>query len=77
VICRALQACGDIKFPTAICVISAWGVGVGGSILFGGVLGYGLAGLWGAMAADECIRAVLFLWRWHGKTWSRKHLIGI
>ena len=29
VMCRALQACGDIRFPIVICIINAWLVGVG------------------------------------------------
>lgn len=75
VMCRALQACGDIRFPITICVISAWITGVGGSVLLGVVLGWGLAGLWAAMAADECIRAVLFIVRWKSGAWSRKRLL--
>lgn len=76
VMCRALQACGDIRFPITICVISAWLTAVGGSILLGVVLGWGLAGLWCAMALDECIRAVLFIIRWRSRAWSEKKLLG-
>ena len=75
VMCRALQACGDIRFPTVICVIDAWLMGVGGSFFLGIVLGWGLAGLWTAMAADECIRAVLFLIRWQSGVWQQKRLL--
>lgn len=74
--CRALQACGDIRFPIVICVISAWTVAVGGSLLLGVVFNLGLAGLWISMAADECLRAVLFLWRWKRGNWKSKHLLG-
>lgn len=77
VMCRALQACGDIRFPITICVVDAWLVGVGGSFLLGVVLGWGLAGLWAAMAADECIRAVLFLLRWRSRSWSKKRLLSV
>ena len=73
--CRALQACGDIRFPIVICVIDAWLVGVGGSILLGMVFGMGLKGLWIAMACDECIRAGLFLWRWYSRKWAEKRLL--
>lgn len=75
VMCRALQACGDIRFPITICIIDAWLVGVGGSFLLGVVLGWGLAGLWAAMAADECMRALLFLIRWKSRAWSKKRLL--
>lgn len=74
--CRALQACGDIRFPIVICVISAWLVAVGGSVLLGVVFDLGLAGLWISMAADECLRAGLFLWRWQRGNWKSKHLLG-
>lgn len=77
VMCRALQACGDIRFPIVICVIDAWLVAVGGGYLLGVVCGWGLAGLWAAMAADECIRAALFLWRWHSRAWTGKHLLSV
>lgn len=77
VMCRTLQACGDIQFPITICVISAWLTAVGGGILLAVVLEMGLAGLWIAMACDECLRAGLFLWRWHSGAWSRKHLLSI
>ena len=73
--CRALQACGDIRFPILICGIDAWFGGVGGSWLLGVVFEMGLAGLWIAMAADECIRACLFLWRWHSRAWVNKRLL--
>ena len=75
VMVRALQACGDIRFPVTICVIAAWLVGVGGSYFLGVVCGMGLAGLWIAMALDELIRAGLFLWRWHGRSWCCKQLL--
>ena len=75
VMCRALQACGDIRFPTVICVFAAWLVGVGGSFFLGVVLDWGLVGLWVAMAADECIRAVLFLIRWQSGAWRQKRLL--
>ena len=72
--CRALQACGDIRFPITICVISAWLTAFGGGVLLSGPLGLGLAGIWIAMACDECLRAGLFLWRWHTRTWSHIRL---
>lgn len=75
VMCRSLQACGDIRFPIAICVVSAWLVSVGGGFLFGIVLGYGLPGIWAAQAADECLRAGLFLLRWRRGQWRTRRLI--
>ncbi len=75
VMCRSLQACGDIRFPITICVISAWLTAVGGGLLLAVVFDLGLVGLWIAMACDECLRALL--WRWHGGAWSRKRLLSM
>ena len=75
VMCRVLQACGDIRYPITICIIFAWAMGVGCGWLFAVHLGYGLPGLWAAMACDECIRAVLFLLRWRSGAWEEKHLL--
>ena len=77
VMCRSLQACGDIRFPIAICVFSAWLTAVGGGLLLSMPMGLGLAGLWIAMACDECLRAVLFLWRWRSRAWCRKRLLSM
>ncbi|NCB62297.1 MAG: MATE family efflux transporter [Clostridia bacterium] len=76
VMCRCLQACGDIKFPTVICVVSAWLIAVGGGYVLAVPLGWGLAGLWAAMAVDECLRAVLFLFRWRSRSWTQMRLLG-
>ncbi|MBC5733151.1 hypothetical protein [Lawsonibacter hominis] len=37
----------------------------------------GPAGLWIAMARGECLRALLFLWRWHRRDWRRSHLLAL
>ena len=77
VMCRTLQACGDVRFPITICVISAWLTAVGGGLLLSTAAGLGLVGLWIAMACDECLRAALFLLRWHSRAWCRKRLLSI
>ncbi|MGN0985366.1 MAG: MATE family efflux transporter [Candidatus Enterenecus sp.] len=75
VMSRSLQSCGDIRFPVVICVVSAWLLSVGGGFLLGHVLGLGLVGIWAGQAADECVRALLFLGRWKGGVWRTKRLV--
>ncbi len=39
------------------------------------LLGWGLVGIWIAMAADEILRGVLFIYRWYSGKWKEKRLI--
>lgn len=68
---RALQACGDTKFPIVMGIIDEWIVAVGGGILLGVVFNLGVVGVWSAMAADEIIRATVFTIRWKKGKWRR------
>lgn len=74
-LCRALQAAGDYKFPVVLSLIDVWIVAVGLGYLLSIVLGWGLIGIWAAMAMDECIRAVVLILRWRGGTWKQKDLL--
>lgn len=70
---RTMQTSGDIMFPTILSIIFCWVVAVGGSFVLGGknMLGYGLVGVWAAMAADECLRAIIFLFRFKSGRWAK------
>ncbi len=70
----ALNAAGDVRAPVTIGIIFMWGVATFGAWLLGVHLCWGLAGVWIAMAADECIRGLVFFWRWHQGVW-RKRLV--
>lgn len=72
---RSLQAAGDINFPILLGIASQWGISVVLSWVFGVMMGFGLVGVWVAMAIDECLRAVLFLIRWFSQAWRTKNLI--
>jgi Na+-driven multidrug efflux pump len=66
---KCLVATGDVNFPVSISVFSAWLVAVGGGYLLGIVLDMGLVGIWLAMAADECLRAIIFVIRFKMGKW--------
>ena len=70
----ALNASGDVKAPITIGIIFMWAVATLGAWFLGVHLYWGLAGIWIAMAADECIRGLIFFWRWHQGVW-RKRLV--
>ena len=75
VMVRCLQAAGDIRFPVVLGILSAWTVAVLGGYLIGVAAGYGLIGIWAAMACDECIRAVVFLFRWKSGAWKNRAFV--
>jgi Na+-driven multidrug efflux pump len=37
----------------------------------------GLVGIWIAMAMDECVRAVIFIYRWRSGAWKKRKLIEV
>ena len=69
--CGALQAAGDVTFQLVVNQASAWLVAVGGSYLFGVVLGLGLKGIWMAFACDEFVRGTIMVLRWRSGRWIR------
>jgi len=52
-----------------------WGVRVGLSWLFAGVLGFGVVGLNLAMICDWLVRNLVFRFRLKGKAWFSRRLI--
>ncbi len=69
VMVMALQAAGDIKGPVTIGLLFMWIVAVGGAYILGLGLEWGLIGIWLAMMADECLRALVFIQRWRSGVW--------
>ncbi len=76
VVIPALKGSGDVIFPVAMGMIFMWGFGVGLSYLFGIVLGFGLSGVWVAMAMDEWARGLIMVCRWKWGAWKSKSLVG-
>lgn len=75
VMVRALQAAGDIKTPVTVGIVCMWSIAVGLAYFFGVVLELGLVGIWIGMAVDECVRAVIFIYRWRSGAWKNRGLI--
>jgi putative MATE family efflux protein len=65
----ALKGAGDVRFPVTMGILSMWGIGVAGAWLLGVRLGWGLAGIWMAMAADEWLRGLVMFRRWRSGAW--------
>ncbi len=74
VLIACLRGAGDVFYPTACAVFSNWLLSVGGSYVLAVVCGWGLYGLWIALAADECFRGLLMILRWCGTRWRNARL---
>ncbi|MBS4914275.1 MAG: MATE family efflux transporter [Veillonella sp.] len=72
---QCLQAAGDIRTPMIVGVFGMWLCAVNLSYILGIWLGWGLVGIWIAMAIDEGVRAIIFVWRWHSGKWKNRKLI--
>ena len=77
VLVQCLQAAGDIRIPVFVGVFGMWIFAVTLSYYFGIALGWGLVGVWVAMAIDEIIRALIFVWRWQSNKWKGRSLISV
>ena len=60
----------DSKYVGAA-LFSTWFIAVGLGWLLGVHFGMGLVGLWIGMAADECFRGILFVFRFRAGRWQR------
>lgn len=69
---KVLIAVGDVIAPTVIGVIFQWGAAVTLSYIFGIKMGYGLVGIWIAMAIDENVRGIIFMIRFISGAWKKK-----
>ncbi|MBR1481576.1 MAG: MATE family efflux transporter [Ruminococcus sp.] len=75
VMIACLRGAGDVYFPTACAIFSMWVISVGGSFLFAVAFGWGIYGLWIALAADEVFRGILMLLRWRSGKWKTKRVV--
>jgi putative MATE family efflux protein len=75
IIIPALKGAGDVRFPVYMGMIFMWGIGVGFAYVFGITLGWGLIGVWIALASDEWVRGLIMLFRWKNGRWRTKALV--
>ncbi len=75
VVLACLRGAGDVYFPTVCAIFSNWIVSVLGSYILAVVCGFGIYGLFVALALDEIVRGVLMLVRFKGGKWRTKALV--
>jgi Na+-driven multidrug efflux pump len=71
----ALRSCGDSRFTAVVGTLLMWCVGVPTSYTLSMGLGYGLTGIWCAMALDEGIRGVMNYTRWRTGRWRELRVV--
>jgi Na+-driven multidrug efflux pump len=82
VVINSLRATGDARFPVQVGAVCMWGLWVPNSWFLGLHLGWGLVGIWIAMACDEWLRGLIMYYRWVKRRWlpyaerSRAAVIG-
>ena len=68
----AIQAGGNSKFPMMTTMIGIWLIRTLGVYLFAWQFGFGLPAVWVCIAADNALRAGLFLWYRRTRNWVQK-----
>lgn len=68
----AVQAGGNSKFPMLTTMIGIWVIRTLGVYLFAWRFGFGLPAVWVSIAADNALRAGLFLWYRNTRNWVQK-----
>ena len=63
VLTGALRGAGDTRYPMWVTIFGHWLVSLPLIVLFTGVLGWGLQGVWSAMFLQMLVRALLTGWR--------------
>lgn len=69
VLTNALRGADDVKFPMLVGLVCMWVVRVPLACLLVLRFGWGLEGIWGAMAVDITLRGLLCTLRWRQKKW--------
>ena len=75
VIIGAFKAAGDVNYPVVVGIFSMWLISTLGAYVLGVHLGFGLVGIWIAMAADEMFRGLLMFRRLRNGKWKGKRIV--
>lgn len=70
-----LRSVGDVVIPVLIEIVCMWVFAVSFGYLLGIAMGFGLAGIWFALAMDEGSRGIVLCLRWRTCKWMKKDLI--
>lgn len=68
----AIQAGGNSRFPMITTMIGIWVIRTLGVYVFAWHFGFGLPAVWVSIAADNALRAGLFLWYRRTRNWVQK-----
>ena len=69
----SLRAAGDVRFPMIVSICSMWIFRFGGAYILAKMLGFGVIGVWVAMAIlDWGFRAGCYIIRWYRGKWKEK-----
>ncbi len=71
VLAGGLRGAGDTTWPVISTAVGVWGFRVFLSWVFVEILGWGIAGAWWAMAADQAVRSLIIYYRFHGGQWKK------
>lgn len=75
IVINSLRGAGDVYFPTAASIFSMWLISTLGSYLLVVPAGWGIYGMWAALAVDECFRGALMIFRWRSGKWRSKTVV--
>lgn len=67
----AMRGAGDTRANALWFNLLAWGVRLPLAALFGIAFGWGLMGIWIAIACETTLRGVVFMWRFFGGRWAQ------
>lgn len=72
---NSLRAAGDVRYTMMVGIGSMMIFRLGGALLLGNVLGWGVTGVWIAMGLDWLARSIAFCIRYHSQKWRQMQVI--